>query len=353
LCLPSLAAHAGLFTSASEDEEELTQQRTAIKIELEGMARVYSTLFRLEAAAVPLCPDDARWLPGFAVASAGHFPRPLREAAASMGYGDLARVVYVAAGSPAARAGLSAGDIIHAVAGREIDADKDAFEAVHRELAEIKSDAPVRLTVQSGGDPPREITISFVQACHYQPRLLRSHIVNAAATGSTIHVSTGLLDFLPSEQELAAVLAHEMAHSLMSHMAKKMGNLILGQALDSVLQAAAGPAGGLLVSMLKPGLRMGGRAYSQSFEIEADYVAMYVMALAGYDMASAPGIWRKMAVEFPDLLEHSYLGTHPASPERVLVQALTIDEIRAKLAAGEPLRPEVEQRVGDIKRGAD
>lgn len=353
LCLLPHLAHAGLFTSEIEDAEALTQQRTAIKIELEGMARVYSTLFRLEVAAVPLCVEDANWLPGFAVASAGFFPRDLRDAAASLGYAQQARVVYVASGSPAEKAGLSAGDLILAIAGQEIGEDKDAYEAVNRVLTRVKSGEAIPLTVQSGGDPPRDIMVSLVQACDYQPHLIRSHIVNAGTTGWTIHVTTGLLDFLPSDQELAAVLAHEVAHSMMNHAAKKIGNRALGQALDSVLKVAAGPAGGLLVSMLAPGSRLGGLAYSQAFEIEADYVAMYVMALAGYSMDSAPGVWRKLAVEFPDLLEHSYLGSHPATPERVLVQALTLEEVRTKIAAGAPLKPEVEQRVGEIKRGVE
>lgn len=345
------AVQAGLFSSEAEDEETLLQQRQAILMEVNGMARVYSTLFRLEAAAAPLCADDAHWLPGFAVASAGFFSSELRTAAGSLGYGRQARVVYVGQGSPADQAGLTPGDLILAVGEREIREDEDAFDQVNQALTQVQSEGPLKLMVQSGGDPPREAEIRFVKACNYAPHLLRSHVVNAATTGWTIHFTTGLLDFLQDDHELAAILAHEVAHSMMSHVAKKMGNELLGRALDQVLSLAAGPAGGLLVSLIEPGKRLGNMAYSDAFEMEADYVAMYVLALGGYNMERGVQVWRRMAFEFPDLTEHSYLGAHPATPERILVQALTAREIKAKVAAGAPLRPEVEQRLAGVQEG--
>jgi predicted Zn-dependent protease len=220
-------------------------------------------------------------------------------------------------------------------------------------LAAVKPDESVRVTVQNTPEDRRELSFALSRACHFQPHLLRSHVVNAAASGTTLHITTGMLDFLDSDTELAAVLAHELAHSVMSHTAKRQGNQLLGKSLDTVLGAAAGPAGGLLVRILAPGQRLIGAAYSQDFEREADYVAMYVLALAGYRLDEAPKLWRKLAVEFPNMLEHSYLGTHPATAERVLLQVMTIDEIGAKVAAREPLLPEIEKRLGEMKRGTE
>jgi hypothetical protein len=322
-------------------------------LEIEGAAKVYATLYNLETAAVSLCGEDAAWIPGFAVASAELFPREQRPAATSLGFARQARVMYVAARSPAGQAGLSAGDIITAVNGRDIGEGEGAHEAISRALAAVKPDESVRVTVQNTPEDRRELSFALSRACHFQPHLLRSHVVNAAASGTTLHITTGMLDFLDSDTELAAVLAHELAHSVMSHTAKRQGNQLLGKSLDTVLGAAAGPAGGLLVRILAPGQRLIGAAYSQDFEREADYVAMYVLALAGYRLDEAPKLWRKLAVEFPNMLEHSYLGTHPATAERVLLQVMTIDEIGAKVAAREPLLPEIEKRLGEMKRGTE
>jgi hypothetical protein len=298
LLMPALA-QAGLFSSAAEDAEELTQHRTALKLEIDGMARVYDAVFNLESAATSLCGDDAGWIPGFAVAARGHFDSADRDAAVSLGYDNRARVMYVARHSNAARQGLTRGDMIVAVDGKAIDEGSNAHEQVQAALKAARGETPIRLGILDDSGQAREIAIRMARVCDYTPHMLRSHVINAASSGWDIHVTTGLLDFLDTESELAAVLAHEIGHSMMSHVAKRLGNRLLGKLLDSLVSSIAGPLGSAL-SVLAPGQRLGGLAYSQGYEIEADYVALYIMALAGYDIADAPKHWRKMAVEFPE-----------------------------------------------------
>lgn len=347
---------AGVFSSRAEDDEALTQRRTALMQEIGGMARVNQVIYRLETAAVPLCEGDAAANPGFAVAARDRFPEELRDAAQSLGYGRQARVMYVAGDSPAAHAGLYAGDVVRAVNGQAIQDGDDAHAQVEGLLARVQPGGNVELTVARGdgqGETQNE-TLSFAmpQACNYAPHLIRSHVVNAATADWEIHVTTALLDFIDSDAELAAVLAHEIAHSMMNHVARRLGNQVLGKMLDAVLGAVAGPAGSMLVSIAAPGERLSLLAYSQDFEREADYVAMYVLARAGYALRDSPGLWRKLAVEFPQMQERSYFATHPATPERILIQQLTIEEINAKLAANAPLLPELKQRVAEIKQVA-
>lgn len=349
----SLPAQAGIFTSALEDDEERAQQRTALMLEIAGMERINQVIYRLETAAVPLCEGETAPNPGFAVASRDRFPSAFRAAAASLGYDRKARVMYVASDSPAARAGLSKGDLIVAVNGREIEEDAAAHEAVARLLRKAEAERPVTLTVVHDDGVARELSFTVAHACNYTPQLTRSHVVNAATTGWDIHATTALLDFLDDDHDLAAVLAHEIAHSMMSHVARKVGNQILGKVLDTVLGSVAGPYGGLLVRIASPGQRLGLLAYSQAFEREADYVSMYVLALAGYPMQDSPTLWRKLSVEFPGMEERSYFATHPANPERILLQQLTMEEIKAKIASGAPLLPEIERRVADIRKGAE
>jgi predicted Zn-dependent protease len=84
-------------------------------------------------------------------------------------------------------------------------------------------------------------------------------------------------------------------------------------------------------------------AYSQDFESEADYVGMYFMRRAGFDIDDVEAVWRRMAVEHPESIRLAY--THPTTAERFLVLARTRDEIRTKEASGEPLVPNTRRQT--------
>ena len=83
---------------------------------------------------------------------------------------------------------------------------------------------------------------------------------------------------------------------------------------------------------------VGAGAWSQSFEAEADYVGLYVLARAGGDLDGATSLWRRMGAANPGNIEHA--GTHPTTAQRFVSINRTIDEIRGRMAAGEALVPE-------------
>jgi len=345
----SWSANAGVFTNQAEDDEALNQQRLAVLVELRAAKRVNEVMFRLGTAGVSLCEGETAANPGFVVVARDSFAAAMRDGSKALGYDLQARVAYVASSSAAAQAGLQAGDVILAVGSTRFDEATDVHAEVTRALRRIEPGKIVSLTLQHSDGVIDTLEFTMQAACNYTPRVLRSHVINAASTGWDIYITTGMVDFLESDTELAAMLAHEMAHSAMSHVARKLGNTMLGKLVDTLLTASTGPAGSLLVSTFKPAQTVGGLAYSQAFEREADYVAMYLLALAGYDLNDSPRLWRKLAVEFPDAHERSYFGTHPATPERILLQKLTAEEIAAKKAVSAVLRPELERRVSTLK----
>ena len=114
----------------------------------------------------------------------------------------------------------------------------------------------------------------------------------------------------------------------------------MGLAVD-ILAAMAGV--NTQGAFMKMGSNMGGGAFSQSFESEADYVGLYIMANAGVDYHAAAHFWRRMAVAHPDSIEHA--KTHPSTAERFVAMKKAVAEIDGKLAAGESLKPEVETVV--------
>ncbi|MBI4356518.1 MAG: M48 family metalloprotease [Gammaproteobacteria bacterium] len=132
---------------------------------------------------------------------------------------------------------------------------------------------------------------------------------------------------------MALVIAHELAHNTMKHLDAQKRNVFLGRLVDAVIEAGTGVDTGIFGSV-------GGRVYSKEFEAEADYVGLYIMARAGLPINHAADFWRRMAAEHPDSINQTFLGTHPATPERFIALEHTQEEIQRKQNQGLQLFPE-------------
>jgi hypothetical protein len=86
-------------------------------------------------------------------------------------------------------------------------------------------------------------------------------------------------------------------------------------------------------------LALGGKAAIVPLEEEADYVGLYAMARAGYEINAAPALWRRLAaVVMPEAITEA--SDHPIFPVRVVMLKKEIAEINAKVARGAALLPE-------------
>ena len=90
---------------------------------------------------------------------------------------------------------------------------------------------------------------------------------------------------------------------------------------------------------MQAGRSAGGRAFSQDFEKEADYMGVYLAVRAGYDVSNAADFWRRMAIEHPGSVKQNYLSTHPSTPERSVGIERTVREIERKRSRGLALVP--------------
>ncbi len=105
-------------------------------------------------------------------------------------------------------------------------------------------------------------------------------LVNAVSLpGGYIYVFKGLLEYVKSDEQLAAVIAHEIGHITARHSIKRLqasyGNLAL---IIAAMQANAELAGGMAMTLETMML-----AYSQDDEIQADNLGIKYMSAAGYD----------------------------------------------------------------------
>lgn len=164
--------------------------------------------------------------------------------------------------------------------------------------------------------------------------------LNAYADGQRVVVFPEMVAFTKNDEELALVLAHEMAHNIMNHPDGQKQNVgmagIAGALADALAQTQGIETGGMLGKLGAQGALL---RYSKGFEREADYVGMYIMARSGYAITDAPKFWRRMSKKNPDGM---YTGTtHPTNPDRYVALSKAIQEIEAKRAAGVPLMPEI------------
>lgn len=168
--------------------------------------------------------------------------------------------------------------------------------------------------------------------CEYQFLISERGGLNAWTDGKRVIFTPEMLDFLETDKELATVIAHELSHNVMGHHAKQRQNAIIGSLVDMGAAAGGVDTGGMFG-------KIGSVSYSQGFENEADYVGIYLMALAGYDVTNVHNIWRKMTIQTGTGTNSSFFGSHPSNPERFVRMKRAIEEVQAKQQAGQKLVP--------------
>lgn len=167
------------------------------------------------------------------------------------------------------------------------------------------------------------------------------HALNAYANGRTAVIYPAMVDFLKSNDQLAFVLSHEMAHNVMHHIDKQKQNANYGIAFGMLGDIAAGMERvNSKGAFSKTGAKSAGGAFSPEFEAEADYVGLYIMARAGYNIDKAPDVWRIMSQAQPDAIYVT--STHPNNPARTIAMTKTVAEIHAKQRAHQPLIPNIQ-----------
>jgi Peptidase family M48 len=245
--------------------------------------------------------------------------------------------------------GLSPGDIIKALDGVPVDAGRRGTRAAMSTLAEVaKANRALKVDIERDGKP-LSITVNPTTACDYPIEYSTKDEFNAYADGTKIVIQRGAVRRL-DDDELAGVVAHELAHNAMGHVTSGQGNALLGSILGATIAVLAGDDDESVADMAQMGGNLGGLAYSSDFEAEADYVGTYVMARAGFDYEAMPDVMRKMAR--PDSLKSEWMETHPATPKRAAAAEATIDEIKRKISQGLPLMPELKASAAKAKRPA-
>lgn len=177
--------------------------------------------------------------------------------------------------------------------------------------------------------------------CSYKVILDPKEIgLNAHADGKNVVINPGMVDFATNDTHLAFVIAHEFAHNIMAHIAAQQKNVAIGGIIGTLGDALAESQGlNTQGAFGKLGANRALLKYSPSFETEADYVGLYILARAGYPIEEAPNFWRVMSLSEPRSIYVT--STHPNNPSRTIAMEKTILEIRAKQQNNQVLLPNI------------
>ena len=167
----------------------------------------------------------------------------------------------------------------------------------------------------------------------WQLSLIQSNTLNAScAPGGKITFYTGIIDQLNlTDDEIAAIMGHEMAHALREHGRERLSEALAQNAVTNVALAAAGAnyASGINAAnqvaqyvLVLPNSRQN--------ESEADAIGLELAARAGYNPRAAITVWEKMLKATQGKNPPEFLSTHPSGETR-------IEQLNALMPAVEPL----------------
>jgi hypothetical protein len=326
-CGPSLKQTT--LSSQQVYEETERQRKIAFETAVKREIRLQEVSARVLAAATKMGCSETVPSGGFGLFRRESVKREYQDAGTHF-FGGENVVKYLVPGMPAAQAGLLRGDMIKAVNGIPAGAlDADRF-------GEEMKKATIVLAVERDGTT-RDITVPTVPVCRYATVMVDDGSLNAYADGSRVVVTSGMIRSTERDDELAMMVAHEVGHNVLGHMGKKRVGAAVGTFFDLLIAGTLGVGTGGVFG------QAGAAAYSKTYEAEADYAAVYLVASSGYDITNAAHIWRKLAAESPSQIEKRYLASHPSSPERFVAIDNIVKEVQEKERLGQPLLPDKKQ----------
>jgi hypothetical protein len=306
-------------------------EQTALRDLVAMQDRLYKVSAPLLTGNAPLCKGNARYLLGFTAKNKYSYPPQLSGAAQYLGFDDRLQVTGVLPDSGAARNDVRRGDVLLSAGDRPIPQGENAERLTATVLAPLVARrAPVKLGLLRG-NAPLTVNVPLTLACAFSIELGNTDIVNAYADGRRVLVTRGMMNFARSDEELAYLIAREIAHNSLAHPGRRKMVATIGGVIDNL-------------SRNRPDMRLLDSApaiapYGQDMDAAADTLALYMLVRAGYSIDSAPQFWQRLAIEYPASAPNSYTALHPSTTYRLAMIRKVTQIIRAKQAAGKPLMP--------------
>lgn len=328
----SFAASASALPASDPDlSEKVAQLREVQALD----QRVSDIGWRLASSNLELCPIRTG-ATGITLHSASQYEPAYRAAAmAAFALGDGGPGIQtVARGSPAWTSGIRPGDTLISLAGKEFapassparrsgKASYAETDAAMARLETLPPSRPVAIRIRRDG-APIDLALTPAPACASRFELATGNALNANSNGNVVQVFGRLALTFSRDEDLALVMAHELAHNVLGH-----NQAIRKHRLPTGAAAAFSGKGKIL----------------RDFERQADRLGIFMTARAGYAYAHAPEFWRNLSASAG--LGAWIASSHPTPGNRQANAATVVAEIEALKSRGEPLIPDTPAEAGN------
>jgi predicted Zn-dependent protease len=278
--------------------------------------RVADTAWRIAARNADSCTKIWAAL-GVSLQHVSQYAPAYRAAAkAAFGLDDAyPSILAVSDGSPASAEGLKPNDTLRTVNGADLAstsgkqttaASYDAVSAAMAVLEALPEQKAAVLSIERGGQR-LDVSVTPQNVCRSRVELAPGNAINANANGLVAQISGRLVDWVQSDDELALVIAHEIAHNLMGHP-------------KTLSEKSA-------LSGLATSLGLSGKAQRQ-MELDADRMGIIMAAGAGYNYKIAPDFWARLNSNAP--LAAFLATSHPTTRARRENAQRVVDELNSK-----------------------
>lgn len=165
--------------------------------------------------------------------------------------------------------------------------------------------------------------------------LVQDNQLNAfCMPGGKIVVYEGLMKIISSDDELAVVLGHEVAHAVAKHSNERMSQQLLAQYGAQVVSGALSNKSAAVRSLANNVYGIGAQygmmlPFSRKHESEADYMGLILMTIAGYNPDVAVGFWQKMSGGGQSSVPE-FMSTHPSDQTRISDIQKNLPDIKKK-----------------------
>lgn len=261
--------------------------------------RLATTGYRLAFSNRTFCKKQER-NPGWVIHDVAQYS-DTELAFAAFAFEEPVAIAAVVPSGPAALAGLASGDALTAIGDERLDfSDEAEGQPTYRRVMAVKALASESLAasgnltlilLRNGQRFSKMLEPPLVCASDFQ--VDTNSKLDAGANGSIVRVTSAMMGYVATDDELAAVVAHEMAHNLLAHRQK----------LSSVKR-------GKIKAVL-------------ATEIEADRLSVWLMTNAGYDPTASLRFWERYGKQYG--LGIFTEGTHLRWKRRVAIMQGEID----------------------------